>query len=337
MKKELMLMILTGIFVFPTFAQHPSQDQNWIVIFQDDFTSFNTVRWNKANNHIHGDEPQVYINTNVYTENGKLLLLTKKQNYPCPKGVSGCPSCQYTGIHSYTSGQIRSKLAYKYGYYEIYAKLPASSGYWPAFWFWHSGSTNTGCWYNEIDVFEASGCKTNTVESRVHWGFQCPSDAYGSSEAVPHSSNYSTGYHWYGVEWTANKITWYVDRNPVRSINNNMGGIGIQNPMYIIINVALFPNGWGCNVSSSSIFPNYMYVDQANAYRLKCDKTTVVNEIPNYNTFYYAVKKSISLSSASSLSVGQNISLKATDFIELKNGFEIPLGVELYLDITSCE
>ena len=57
----------------------------------------------------------------------------------------------------------------------------------------------------------------------------------------------------------------------------------------------------------------------------------------NFNTYNYAVKKSISLSGVSSLSLGQNVFLRATDFIELKAGFEVPLGAELYLDVTPCE
>jgi len=51
----------------------------------------------------------------------------------------------------------------------------------------------------------------------------------------------------------------------------------------------------------------------------------------------YAVKKSISLSSTTTIPQNNKICLRATDFIELKNGFEVPLGAELYLDVTPCE
>ena len=86
-----------------------------------------------------------------------------------------------------------------------------------------------------------------------------------------------------------------------------------------------------------------MYIDQANAYKLKYDCKTPINEILNYdqplspNYYDYKVKKSISLSGISSLKSGQNVSLRATDFIELKAGFEVPIGAELYLDINPCE
>ncbi|MGI6321192.1 MAG: glycoside hydrolase family 16 protein [Bacteroidales bacterium] len=352
MTKKIIFIALAGLFAIPALCQHPYQDNNWDVIFTDSFSTFNTGLWYKADNHVHGaynyydsdqrgEEPQVYTQDNAYIENGKLVLRTKVQTYPCPKGA-GFLNCQYGGIHNYTSGQIVSNTTYKYGYYEIYAKLPASSGYWPAFWFWNNtpDTQTSNCWYNEIDVFEAYGDKPNAVESRAHWHIGCPLnfDSVVNIENIPHPCNYSTGYHWYGLEWDRNKITWYIDRNPVRQIANDMEGIGIQNPMYIILNVALYPPTWeGNQILSSTIFPNYMYIDQVNAWSLKCDPNAIVNEITNYNTFNYAVKKSISLSSMSSLSSGQNISLRATDFIELKGGFEVPLGAELFLDINACE
>ena len=80
-----------------------------------------------------------------------------------------------------------------------------------------------------------------------------------------------------------------------------------------------------------------MYVDYVKVYQLKCDKNTVVTKIPNFNTYNYAVKKSISLSGATIIPKSSNISLRATDFIELKPGFETPLGTEMYLDVSPCQ
>jgi beta-glucanase (GH16 family) len=347
MKQGIILMFLVGLF-FSAFGQSPALDKNWATVFQDDFSSFNTNLWKKANKQIHGkyvkgdpdnqtEEAQVYMQDNAFIQHGKLVLETNEQEQPCPKG-QGDSICQYGGTHSYTSGQVESVVPYKYGWYEIRAQLPASNGYWPAFWFWHDKKDiiNNNCWYNEIDVFEAYGNRPNEVKSRAHWCFTCPLDPVIRNESIPHSCDYATGYHWYGVEWDSTKIIWYVDGKAVREIANNMDGIGIQHPMYIILNVALYPGSTN-HIDTTTIFPNYMYVDQANAYRLKCDKNTVVNEIPDFNTFYYAIKKSISLSGATTMPLGSNISLRATDFIELQAGFEVPMSTELYLGINHCE
>lgn len=332
MKKKLIIIIVAGLFAMPLLAQHPSQDKNWAVKFEDSFsgTTLNSELWCKRHN-IHGNELQHYIFNNVEVKNGTLILTTKKERYVCTGNGCGCRR-----VYDYTSGKISSIEKHHYGYYEIYAKVPASSGYFPAFWFWSSDETPPNCWYNEIDVFEAFGSKPNVVTNTIWYDFGCPIEEKPIG-TTPRPCNYSTGYHWYGVEWSANKITWYIDRKIVHQMTNNVGGIGIQNPMWLIINVAISPKGCGNDITGSTIFPNSMYVDQANGYCLKCDKNRVINEIANFNTFYYAVKKSITLSGATTIPSNSKISLKATDFIELKNGFEVPIGAELTLDVTSCE
>jgi hypothetical protein len=82
-----------------------------------------------------------------------------------------------------------------------------------------------------------------------------------------------------------------------------------------------------------------MYVNQINAYELKsdCDNNTALNEILDFEAYDYKVKKSITMSNATTIPQGNNISLRASDFIELKAGFEVPLGAELYLDINPCD
>jgi hypothetical protein len=112
-----------------------------------------------------------------------------------------------------------------------------------------------------------------------------------------------------------------------------MAGIGIQHPLRIIMSVVLHDTGDDCPPTSNSVFPNYMYVDQANVWRLKCDKYTIVNEIPDFNTYHYAVKKSITLSGTTTIPANSDISLRATDSIDLKPGFEVQTGRELFLDV----
>jgi hypothetical protein len=80
-----------------------------------------------------------------------------------------------------------------------------------------------------------------------------------------------------------------------------------------------------------------MYVNYVKVYDLKCDKNTVVNEIYNFNTYNYAVKKSITMSGATTIPTNSNISLRANDFIKLEAGFYAPAGTTLYLDVSPCE
>ena len=340
MKQGFIIIVLIGLF-FPIQGQNPPQDKNWDTVFQDAFNTFNSGLWyrtygaHEAGTTREGTSFRTY--DNVYIENGKLVLQVQDTISPPCLPQNGV--CKYGGNHAYTSGAIMSNIRYGYGYLEIYAQLPASSGYFPAFWLWYgeNNEVTNNCWANEIDIFEAKGSKPTIVTCNVWYQFKCNS-AYKQWGAEPNPCNYSTGYHWYGMEWDSKKITWYIDRQMVRQEPNNMDDVGIQNPMQIIINTELAGDWMTDNpIDSTTIFPNYMYVDQANVYKLKYECDAIVNEILNYNTFNYAVKKSISLSSVSSLFSGENVSLRATDFIELESGFEVPEGAELYLDINPCE
>ena len=341
MKKKYILTVLVGLLNLPVFSQHPPLDQNWDIVFEDNFNTFNSALWRK-DDCIHGDEPQHYIPNNVVIENGQLVLIAKNENYICTKPNCNCNNSTF----NYTSGQIASNygLERKYGYYEIYAKLPSYNAFFPAFWLWNASKTPPNCWYNEIDIMEAAGCVPSWVSSNYQVTFDCLEE---KRVAKRYPCNYANGsYHWYGVEWDSEKITWYVDRKTVRQIPNNGKGIGIQHSLNIYINLALYPPpntpGWEectCYLENNDNFPAKMYVDQANGYKLKydCNKNETINNFNDFSNYIYKVKKSITLGGGTTLPAGSNIFLRATDYIELQNGFTVANGAELYLDNNPCD
>ena len=251
MKIRIILILNFMVCFFVAYAQNPFDDSNLTIVIQDDFNTFNSSRWEIGNNQVHGEgsneEPQVYTSDNVYVDNGKLVLRTKRYDHTHPGGGD----CYYIDIggHKFTSGKVRGLQSYKYGYFEIYAKIPTGQGYWPAFWMWEESSDTTDYWYNEIDVFEGNGCLTDSVTCNVHWNFVSPKpkkpNLHDSVSNIP-ALNYDDSYHWYGMKWDPYEISWYIDRQLVRTVSNNMEDVGIQNSMHIVINSALFPYGWHC-------------------------------------------------------------------------------------------
>ena len=343
-----------------TFAQTPTyhNDQNWQLKWEDDFSTLNSDRWLVKNNFDHyGKEPQVYRTQNSYTNNGNLILEVKSEEYCCPPGSvnpSNCARQDAIGnCYQYTSGWVETKPAYKtqFGYIETRIKFPYREGeewgFWPAFWTFSSGAENAA----EIDIceiFNGTHDMTNTITTCVHTCYHneelypypeidpdCIKPSLGRVHTFPNFDY--TDWHTYAVEWDANRITWYVDSIVFRTLENkdfDNNGNSIMGPVRIILNLAIQKDS-KYHPPTSPPFSERMYVDYVKVYQLKCSNT-IINEIPNFNEYCYTVKKSISLSSATTIPAGENITLRATDYIELANGFEVPPNTELYLDINPC-
>lgn len=74
-----------------------------------------------------------------------------------------------SGKYLYTSGRIFTKQYFRYGKFEIKAKLPVTAGVWPALWF--KANSGPAC-VGEIDLVEYIGCmKAEKMNVNVHlWG-----------------------------------------------------------------------------------------------------------------------------------------------------------------------
>jgi beta-glucanase (GH16 family) len=105
----------------------------------------------------------------------------------------------------YTSGLLTTKMSFaqQYGYFEIRADLPSGAGAWPAFWLLPA----SGKWPPEIDVFEAYGDDIISMTSHTAGG----GSHQTSGPVAAYVPGATSGFHTYGVNWTAESITWYID------------------------------------------------------------------------------------------------------------------------------
>ena len=202
MRKKLIIIVFVGLFVIHASGQNPPLDKNWEVVFVDSFSTFNTGRWYKGygvhNAGLENNEGVEFCTyENAYIENGKLVLRTQEENHLCTHPGN----CRYANnTHKYTSGSIASCTTYKYGYYEVYAKLPTGSGYSPIFWMWNQYNAPINCWYNEINVYEIRGNVSYEYDYGVHANFTCPEPENELAITNIVACNYADAYHWYGIE-----------------------------------------------------------------------------------------------------------------------------------------
>ncbi len=187
--------------------------------------------------------------------NGVLDLATK----PVPAGLE--PSL--VDGKPYVSGLLQTAKGFSqlYGYFEMRAELPAGNGVGAAFWL----LPVDGSWPPELDVMESLGQDPSTVYQTVHGGT--------SSASVPQQQVAATvaggtasGFHTYGVDWEADKTTFYVDGKQTGQFDTPAS---MHKPMYMILSDNSTPASdvkWGKPVDGSTPFPADFCVDYVRAY-----------------------------------------------------------------------
>lgn len=192
--------------------------------------------------------------------NGNLVITANAGN---PFGAT----CSY-GPCKYVSARLatRGVFSQTYGYFEARIKVPPGRGLWSAFWL-TSGSGATG---GEIDPMEIIGSAPSTVFGALH--------GPGFNTTGPLTVDYteqnglllSSGFHVYGMLWTANSIQYYFDNALYATVTPSTipaGGTWVFNqPFSIVLNLAVGGNFPG-SPDSTTPFPATLLVDYVHVYQ----------------------------------------------------------------------
>ncbi len=168
------------------------------------------------------------------------------------------------------SGRVYAKVSqgWTYGYIEASIKLPKGKGTWPAFWMMpvnFTGWPDSG----EIDIMEEVGGHANYVSSSLH----ANAHVHTNNTQVTHEmfcEGAEDDFHTYAIEWTADKITTYVDGKIQLDYENR--GLGHDDwpydaPFYIILNLAWGGTWGGTYGIDESALPCTMEVDYVRVFQ----------------------------------------------------------------------
>ncbi|HMO33339.1 MAG TPA: glycoside hydrolase family 16 protein [Lacibacter sp.] len=194
---------------------------------------------------------------NARVEDGKLIIEAHREDY---KGAS------------YTSARLVSKYKgdWKYGRFEIRAKLPSGVGMWPAIWMlptaWkYGGWPHSG----EIDIMEFVGYAPDSIYGTVHTGAY--NGMLGTQKGgVAARKDLSSSFHVYAIEWTADYIHFFIDGVKYYEYVNQKKGTDawpFDQEFHLILNVAVGGNWGGKHGVDNAIFPQRMEIDYVRIYQ----------------------------------------------------------------------
>ena len=224
------------------------------LVWQDEFSSptLDTSKWNYEVNGDGGgnNELQYYTNSseNCFIQDSCLVIQALNKSYLGK---------------DYTSARLNSngKGDWKYGRFEVRAKLPYGQGLWPAIWMlptdWVYGGWPAS---GEIDIMEELGQQANKVYGTVHYG--TPHQQQGGSYILP-SGYFLSGFHVFACEWDSTTISFFVDSTKYYTAH-------IAKPFdqrfHFVLNVAVGGN-WPGNPDYRTIFPQQMVIDYVRVFQ----------------------------------------------------------------------
>jgi beta-glucanase (GH16 family) len=273
MKKIIWLVFLYCIPAF-LYAQYD------ILVWQDEFNYTGLPDPEKWSYDVGGsgwgnNELQYYTDSreeNARVENGNLIIEARREDY---------------GGKKYTSARLvtKNKGDWAYGRIEVKARLPEGVGTWPAVWMlpteWIYGSGN---WpdVGEIDIMEHVGYDEGVIHGTIHTHDFNHMD--GTQKGGTISLRNPTGaFHVYAIEWTEDKIEWFVDDQKYFTFENNGNGWSawpFDHPFHLILNIAIGGDWGGVEGVDNSIFPQKLEIDYVRVYKSR-DQLSSLIEGPN--------------------------------------------------------
>jgi beta-glucanase (GH16 family) len=265
MTSRIFLALLVTTTASVTFAQ----ETEWKMVWNDAFDGpkLDYSKWEIEVNAFGGgnNELQIYTDRreNVRIEDGRLILQARKDNH----GIAGT-------VREYSSGRIRSKNRgdWKYGKFEIRAKLPGGQGVWPAIWMLPTDEVY-GTWASsgEIDIVEFKGQEPNVIWGTLHYGKQWPDNKHSGTQFRSPDVDFTRDFHTFTLEWEEGVVRWLIDGKLYQTQTKweSAGGkfpAPFDQNFHMVLNLAV-GGGFVGNPDASTKFPAQFEVDYVRVYQ----------------------------------------------------------------------
>ncbi|MBW4521369.1 MAG: glycoside hydrolase family 16 protein [Scytolyngbya sp. HA4215-MV1] len=161
-------------------------------------------------------------------------------------------------------GVISTRQIWNYVYAEASIKMPPGNGLWANFW-----TDRPKAWPPEIDIAEYIGSIPNAINLTSHYSTPTSAHEY-VYHRHPTGANLSSGFHTYGLEWTTQELTFFVDGKRVKSFT---GAAVPKDAMSFILRAGTGSLQWGGAIQNTR-FPSVMYTDYVRVWKKGSSSTT---------------------------------------------------------------
>ncbi len=256
--------------------------EEYTLVWSDEFNAPgmpDPAKWDYEEGFIRNNELQYYTRArkeNCRVDGGHLVIEARKETMRNPAFRDGSSRNDWKRSREnaeYTSASLvtRGKAAWTYGKIEVRAQLPTGKGLWPAIW--TLGTDKSKGWpaCGEIDIMENVGFDPDLIHANIHTAKynHVKRTNKGSKIAIPRPHE---AFHVYWIEWTPEKIDFYVDEKKYFTYENEKSGPDAwpyDTDQYLILNIAVGGSWGGQKGIDDAAFPQKMRVDYVRVYQKK--------------------------------------------------------------------
>lgn len=284
-------------------------EDGWVLVWSDEFdgAAIDPTRWEHEVNCWGGGngEQQCYTDApqNAFVQDGRLHIVAVRGDTSGPAVNDEDPAYDPNDTSAtlpYSSARLRTRdlAEWRFGRFEIRARLPFGQGTWPAIWMLPTARVYGG-WAasGEIDIMEAVNLRVggeNRVHGTLHYGSHWPNNVYSGTEHIlPGGADPAADFHDYAVEWELGEVRWYVDGHHFATQREDgwytlyqdeqgqmvvgEGASPFDESFHLILNLAV-GGAWAGNVNDGgvdeSVFPQELVVEHVRVYQCSVDPAT---------------------------------------------------------------
>ncbi len=254
----------------PAAGQGPDP---WKLSWADEFNCDgkpDSAKWTYETGFVRNQELQWYQPENARCENGLLIIEGRRERKKNPNFEAGSPNWKLNREYAeYTSTSLTTKgiSSWRYGRFEMRARIDTRAGLWPAFW----TVGVDGSWPNngEIDIMEYY---RDTLLANLIWAGQGRTASFTKRKPVAAFADpeWSSKFHVWRMDWDEDRIVISVDGevlndSALNQTANPDGKNGFRQAQSIILNMAI--GGTAGGDPSATQFPARFEVDYVRVYQ----------------------------------------------------------------------